>query len=118
MAQARVHECPGFTKEITSLPIFVRVPSLKAGIMSGRGRGGDAGDKNVEVGRDAEQELRGNGAAVEKSDEMGAPVPEQPRPQPQPQPPAAWQGDAYVRILVKVDQALLNMSIQRQMIKS
>lgn len=68
----------------------------------------------MEVGRDAEQELRGNGAAVEKSDEMGAPVPEQP----QPQPPAAWQGHAYVRILVKVDQALLNMSIQRQMIKS
>lgn len=70
----------------------------------------------MEVGRDAEQELRGNGAAVEKSDEMGAPVPEQPRPQPRP--PAAWQGDAYVGILVKVDQALLNMSIQRQMIKS
>lgn len=68
----------------------------------------------MEVGRDAEQELRGNGAAVEKSDEVRAAVPEQP----QPQPPAVWQGDAYIRILVKLDQALRNMSIQRQMIKS
>lgn len=66
----------------------------------------------MEVGRDAEQELRGNGAAVEKSDEVRAAVPEQP------QSPAVWQGDAYIRILVKLDQALRNMSIQRQMIKS
>lgn len=68
----------------------------------------------MEVGRDAEQELGGNGAAVEKSDEMRAPVPEQL----QPQSPAVWQGDAYIRILVKLDQALCNMSIQRQMIRS
>lgn len=47
------------------------MPSLKAVVISWT-----AGDKNVEVGRDAEQELRGNGAAVEKCDEMRAPVPE------------------------------------------
>lgn len=37
---------------------------------------------------------------------------------PNTQPPAVWQGDAYIRISVKLDQTLRNMAIQRQMIKS
>lgn len=55
-----------------------------------------------------------NGSDVENFDETRARVPEPPPLLP----PAVWQGDAYIRISVKLDQIPHNMSKQRKMIKS
>lgn len=105
-------ECCGFKEEITSSSEkwnnSLRLPSLKAWIMSW----GTLGTRMYKVGKDTEQDLRGKRIRCREMrcelEFHSPPV----------YPLAVWQGVAYIRISIKLDQTLHNMSIQRKMIKS